>query len=74
MYNHHNISINQGERSGKEHGITFTGALLLSFIILKLCGVIDWDWVWVLSPLWITAIIVVVCLVINFLIYYFSED
>jgi hypothetical protein len=24
-----------------------------AFIILKLCGVINWSWWWVLSPLWI---------------------
>ena len=32
-----------------------TGLLTLVFITLKLCKVIDWSWVWVLSPLWITA-------------------
>ena len=23
------------------------------FVTLKLCGVIDWSWWWVLSPLWV---------------------
>ena len=32
-----------------------TGLLTLVFITLKLSKVIDWSWVWVLSPLWITA-------------------
>ena len=27
--------------------------LTIVFVILKLCGVITWSWVWVLSPLWI---------------------
>ena len=27
--------------------------LLVAFIILKLCNVITWSWLWVLSPLWI---------------------
>lgn len=31
----------------------FTIALTLVFVILKLCHVIDWKWIWVLSPLWI---------------------
>jgi len=35
------------------NGIGFGSLLLLTFIILKLCGVIDWSWWWVLSPLWI---------------------
>ena len=27
------------------------------FIILKLVGVIDWSWLWVLSPIWISILI-----------------
>ena len=34
-------------------GIGFTGALTISFVVLKLCGVIDWSWWWVFSPAWI---------------------
>lgn len=33
--------------------------LLVVFIILKLCNVIDWSWWWVLSPLWIVVILAV---------------
>lgn len=33
-------------------GPGFFGLLTLVFITLKLCGVIDWAWVWVLAPLW----------------------
>lgn len=33
-------------------GLTFTGALLLLFIGLKLGGKIDWSWWWVFAPLW----------------------
>lgn len=30
------------------------GTLLqIAFIVLKLCGVINWSWLWVLSPMWI---------------------
>ena len=32
----------------------FPGLLTLLFIGLKLTNVIDWSWVWVLSPIWIT--------------------
>lgn len=41
-------------------GIGFTGALQLLFIALKLMGFIKWSWVWVLSPIWISAIITLV--------------
>ena len=33
--------------------IGFLPALTLIFITLKLCGVIDWWWLFVLGPLWI---------------------
>ena len=39
----------------------FTSLLLLTFIILKLCKVINWSWLWVLSPFWITASIALLC-------------
>lgn len=35
-------------------GIGFTGLLTIAFIILKLLKIINWSWVWVLSPIWIT--------------------
>ena len=35
-------------------GVGFAGLLTILFIALKLLGVIDWPWVWVLSPLWIS--------------------
>lgn len=47
--------------------VGFTGLLTVAFIVLKLCGVIDWSWVWVLSPLWIhmaLALIIVIVLII----------
>lgn len=33
------------------NGIGFFGALTLLFIGLKLGGIIDWSWFWVLSPI-----------------------
>ena len=38
--------------------------LLVAFIVLKLCGVITWSWLWVLSPFWIPLVIAVVALII----------
>lgn len=34
-------------------GMGFCGWLTIAFIVLKLCGVISWSWLWVLAPLWI---------------------
>ena len=39
-------------------GISFTGALLLIFITLKLTNVIDWSWWWVFGPIWIPLLLV----------------
>lgn len=47
---------NSGNSSG---GIGFVGLLTIAFIVLKLTEVINWSWWWVLSPLWITAGLVI---------------
>lgn len=47
-------------------GIGFAGALTLIFIVLKLCGVIEWGWLWVLSPIWITILIVIVAVILYY--------
>lgn len=52
-------------------GIGFGGLLTIAFIVLKLCGVITWKWIWVLSPLWISAAIVILILLITLIIYAF---
>ena len=49
-------------------GIGFSGFLTIAFIILKLCGVIDWSWLWVLSPLWIGAAAIIGLIVVIWLI------
>lgn len=45
-------------------GIGFTGILAIVFIVLKLCGVIDWHWGWVLAPIWIPAVLVIILIII----------
>ena len=45
-------------------GISFTGALTILFIGLKLTNVITWSWWWVLSPIWISLSLAVVILTI----------
>jgi len=44
--------------SNKSGGIGFVGLLTIVFITLKLCGVINWTWLWVLSPIWISIALV----------------
>lgn len=58
---------NRSEESSKAAGggVGFCGLLAIAFIVLKLTGVIDWGWGWVLSPLWIPlAIVAGICVVV----------
>lgn len=43
--------------------MSFLTVLGLIFIVLKLCGVIVWSWVWVLAPFWISLIIALLGLI-----------
>lgn len=45
-------------------GVGFCGLLTIVLIVLKLCKVISWSWIWVLAPLWISIGIAVVLWVI----------
>jgi hypothetical protein len=53
---------NDNKSSG---GLGLGGVLTIIFVVLKLCGLIDWSWVWVLSPTWISiGLAIVVFLVV----------
>ena len=45
-------------------GVGFCGLLTIVLIVLKLCKVITWSWIWVLAPLWISFGIAVALLLI----------
>ena len=38
--------------------------LTVTFVVLKLCKVIDWSWWWVLSPVWIPTILILIWVLI----------
>ena len=48
--------MNNKEEQG---GLGIVSVLTIVFVVLKLLGVIKWCWKWVLSPIWISAVIVV---------------
>ena len=49
-------------------GMDFLSTLQIVFIILKLCKVITWSWLWVLSPIWIyIAIYIIICIIYDIL-------
>ena len=45
-------------------GGLFSTLLLVAFIVLKLCHVIEWSWLWVLSPLWIPLAITIIIIAV----------
>ena len=47
------------DNKAKQGGLGIVSVLTIVFIVLKLLGVIRWSWIWVLSPIWISAVIVV---------------
>ena len=50
-------------------GIGFSGLLTIVFIVLKLCGVIAWKWIWVLAPMWISIAVVFLVAILLFFVY-----
>ena len=47
------------DNKAKQGGLGIVSVLTIIFIVLKLLGVIQWSWIWVLSPIWISVVIVV---------------
>jgi len=47
------------DNKAKQGGLGIVSVLTIVFIVLKLLGVIQWSWIWVLSPIWISAVIAV---------------
>ena len=55
----------ENNKNNTRGGVGFCGLLTIAFVVLKLCNVITWPWIWVLSPLWISlAISVVITLIV----------
>ena len=48
----------------KRSGLTLADLFLVAFVVLKLCGLINWSWWWVLSPIWISLLIAFVVYVL----------
>lgn len=58
--------------SSSSGGIGFFGLLAITFIVLKLVGVIDWAWFWVLAPIWAPLNLLLIIFVTWALIVFFS--
>lgn len=58
--------------SNTSNGIGFAGLLTIAFIVLKLLDKISWSWIWVFSPIWISASLAIVIFLIIVLISLFK--
>ena len=62
------------DKEVKRVGLGFAETLTLVFITLKLTGQINWNWIWVLSPIWISiSILAVIFMVILLLDWWISR-
>ena len=48
--------------------IGFCGLLTIVFIVLKLCKVISWSWLWVLSPIWLPLALAITFVIVAMII------
>ena len=60
------MASNSGSSSSASGGIGFVGLLTIVFIVLKIIHKVAWPWIWVLSPLWISAGLSLAILIIVF--------
>lgn len=54
----------ENKSNNSSNGIGLPGLLQVAFIVLKLCRVIDWPWIWVLAPTWVTLALIIIGFVI----------
>lgn len=63
----------QNNNNNSSGGIGFCGLLTIVFIVLKLVGVINWSWLWVLAPSWIPLAIALIVFLIVVVIAFFRN-
>lgn len=56
-------------KENSSDGLGLSSVLLMVFIILKLCKVINWSWLWVLSPAWISIALYMIIYIIMAIYY-----
>lgn len=45
-------------------GLSIFELTALVFVVLKLTGVINWGWLWVLAPVWIPVVLAILVVVL----------
>ena len=64
--------MHRDEKSGGS-GLGLAAVFAVVFIVLKLTGLIEWSWVWVLCPIWISVLLDAVIVLIAFIAAWISE-
>jgi len=64
--------MNQESKSSSS-GMGLGSVLFVVFLVLKLTDHIDWSWWWVTSPLWISALLGVLVVLLVFLIQFIHD-
>lgn len=49
-------------------GVSILTVIGTIFVVLKLVGVIDWSWLWVLAPFWIPLSLALVVIALAFIV------
>ena len=65
---------NNSNTTNVNSGISLASVLTVTFVLLKVFGKVDWSWWIVFSPLWISAILVLVLFIVAFAIYWWVTD
>jgi hypothetical protein len=61
--------MSEGGNSGRSTGLVILLSLLtILFITLKVCKIVNWSWVMVLTPLWVSSVLLTMVIVGGFII------
>ena len=61
------------ENNPRVTGLTLPWVLTIVFMILKLCKVINWKWIWVFAPVWLCLALGIVAGIIYIILYIWSK-
>lgn len=67
------MSNKNSSSSSSSGGVGFAGLLTIAFVVLKLTGVIDWSWWWVISPILISVGLIIALLALMILIVWLKD-
>ena len=66
-------SIDQMSKDQRYSGPGFFTLLAVSFITLKLSGILNWSWLWILSPIWVPITILLCSLGVAWVVLTFRQ-